>query len=202
MSLQRLNNEEQLLLRVAEGDETAFGELLYAYSDHLGAFVYKITASREIAQEIVQDTFIKVWNKRGALPAIDRFGQYLFILARNLTYNYIRDQARVAVKYQQWLRDMENREEVATVFYEEGGMAHYLPVIDQAVDQLPPQQRKVFEMARKQGLSHRQIAEDMGISAETVKKYMKLALQAIREYVRSKVPSAVLLVLFLYISRY
>jgi len=188
------------LLRVAEGDETAFGELLYAYSDHLGAFVYKITASREIAQEIVQDTFIKVWNKRETLSGIDRFGQYLFILARNLTYNYIRDQARVAVKYQQWIRDMENREEVDTVYCEEGGMAHYLPVIDKAVDQLPPQQRKVFELARKQGLSHRQIAENMGISTETVKKYMKLALQAIREHVRTEVPSAILLVLCLYIS--
>lgn len=188
--------------RVAEGDETAFGELLYAYSDHLGAFVYKITASREAAQEIVQDTFIKVWNKRAALPGIDRFGQYLFILARNLTYNYIRDQARVTVKYQQWLRDMETRDEVDTVYCEEVGMAHYLPVIDKAVDQLPPQQRKVFELARKQGLSHRQIAENMGISTETVKKYMKLALQAIREHVRTEVPSAVLLVLCLYISHY
>ncbi|GEP95143.1 DNA-directed RNA polymerase sigma-70 factor [Chitinophaga cymbidii] len=193
-----LHNERELLLRVADGDESAFKELLYAYSDHLGAFVYKVTASREISQEIVQDVFIKIWNARASLPGIERFSQYLFILTRNLTYNYIRDQSRASLKYQQWLHDMEHQGGTENIIHEEDGLARYLPIIGKAIEQLPPQQKKVFELARKQGLSHRQIAEEMGLSTETVKKYMKLALQAIREYVRDKVPSAVLAVLFLF----
>lgn len=197
MSLQPLNNERQLLLQVSEGDETAFRQLLYAYSDRLGAFVYKITGSREISQEIVQDTFIKVWHKRAALPAVTQLDNYLFIIARNLTYNHIRDQARVAVRYQAWLRDMENSDDIVLTAGDEEGLAQYLPLIDEAIDRLPPQQRKVFELARKQSLSHKQIAEQMQLSTESVKKYMKLALNAVREHVRDRVPFPVLLVLLL-----
>ncbi|MBC9934935.1 RNA polymerase sigma factor [Chitinophaga qingshengii] len=197
MSTRQLHNEQQLLLRVSEGDETAFQQLLYAYSDRLGAFVYKLTHSREVAQEIVQDTFIKVWHKRATLPEVGHAGKYLFIIARNLTYNHIRDQARMTLKYQDWLQDMENSD--ATPGDDEG-LAQYLPVIEQAVSQLPPQQRKVFELVRKQGLSHKQIAEQMQLSPESVKKYRKLALQFIREYVRHRVPFPVLLVVLLPLS--
>lgn len=201
MSQQEQHNEQHLLLRISEGDETAFKQLLYTYSDRLGAFVNKLTRSRDMAQDIVQDTFIKVWQKRATLPEVAHIGNYLFIIARNLTYNHLRDVARLGLDYREIQRAHDTGPQYTYITsIDDEGLARYLPVIDEAIRQLPPQQRKVFELARKQGLSHKQIAEQMQLSPESVKKYMKLALQSVREYVRHHAPLSVLLAAGLYLS--
>ncbi|MBO9633407.1 MAG: RNA polymerase sigma-70 factor [Chitinophagaceae bacterium] len=193
----KLHNEKQLLAHIAAGDELAFRELLNAYSDHLGSFVFKVTGSREAAQEIVQDVFMKIWNKRQELPGLSQLNHYLFILTRNLTYNFIRDQSRTSLKFRKWLQEVEAMEEVSRIENEEEHLSRFMPAINLAVSRLPDQQRKVFVMARKQGFSQKQIAQEMGLSAETVKKYMKLALQSIREQVSHLTPPSLILILYL-----
>jgi len=188
---------DDILTNIALGDEKAFAGLLYDYSDHLGTFVYKILGSREAAQEIVQDVFIKVWERRESLSGISDIGNYLFVLTRNLTYNHIRDQSRASARFKQWADEMDIYENANATKDPEDHLELYLPVINAAISALPEQQRRVFELAKREGMSYSQIAEEMQLSAETVKKYMKLALKSVRENVRIATPPSLLVAICL-----
>ena len=78
---------------MAKGNEKAFVELFYAYHNRLGEYVLMLTASEEVAQEIVQDIFVKIWMDRHNLAALGNFSSWLFILTRNYTLNYIRKES-------------------------------------------------------------------------------------------------------------
>src|ERR1700753_617151 len=85
------HNEKQLLLRIAAGDAAAFSALFYTYHQTLAAYILRLTKSPIIAEEIVQDTFIKLWEKRSQLATVDNFHAYLFTISRNHTFNCMRD---------------------------------------------------------------------------------------------------------------
>lgn len=160
-----------MLCRVADGDEAAFGLLFNAYHQRLGAYIYRLTESFQATQEIVQDVFVKIWLKRATLSEVSCFDAYLFAAARNHAFNYLRKVARERSR----LADLP-----AAGAGEETD--DRLALLDQAIDHLPRQQKNVYLLHRRQGLSHAEIAERLHLSVETVKKHMSLALRSIREY--------------------
>lgn len=172
--------EKKLLCHVAEGDETAFGQLFNAYHQRLGAYIYRLTGSFAATQEIVQDVFVKIWLKRAALPAIQSFEAYLFTAARNHVFNHLRQLARQ--RAQQARLEAGIAPEITLPAPLEEDVVEYQDLLDEAIDQLPSQQRNVYILHRREQLSHAQIAERMHLSVETVKKHMSLALHAIRDH--------------------
>jgi len=78
-----LYNEPALLLKIAEGDESAFRKLFEHYWDNIYSVALAFTKSPVIAEEMVQDVFVKIWTKRQYLPEVQKFSDYLFIIARN-----------------------------------------------------------------------------------------------------------------------
>jgi RNA polymerase sigma-70 factor (family 1) len=181
------NIEKELLCRVAEGDETAFGLLFNAFHQRLGAYVYRLTESLPATQEIVQDVFVKIWLKRAILPELQHFDAYLFKAARNHVFNYLRKLARERVQQAQLEASLPAdglAEATAATAAAESAAAEeeHLALLDQAIDHLPPQQKKIYLLHRRQGLSHTEIAGRLHLSVETVKKHMSLALRSIREY--------------------
>jgi RNA polymerase sigma-70 factor (ECF subfamily) len=179
-------DEKDLLRQVAEGSEAAFRELFYRYADRLGNYVLRLTQSKMHAEEIVQDVFLKIWTNREALSDVDNFNVYLFVVSRNQTLNAMRKVIRLKGYQKEWERNqaaavVENSQKPVE---EEGLYAEGL--INSAVDQLPSQQRKVWLLSRKDGLTHPQIATAMGISRETVKKYIMHANQSITRFIRSR----------------
>ncbi|MCE7040131.1 RNA polymerase sigma factor [Dyadobacter sp. CY312] len=183
MKLKKLHNEQDLLLRVSEGDEKAFTEIFYAYHQELGAYILKLTKSNRHAEEIVQDVFVKIWLRRENLNEINDFNSYLFIMARNHTYNVLRNEARIHGLH------TELDPEKLTNHHEDSAsqpeMEQYYVLIEQAVALLPPQQQKAYLLSRKDGLKHEQIAENMQLSRETVKRHISLSLSSITKYVRT-----------------
>lgn len=173
-----LHNEKTVLLRVAQGDEQAFRLLFGAYHQPLAIHVYRLTESAELTEEIVQDVFMKIWMSREALVEVERFSAWLFTVSKNYTLNALRSIARERSRQQAWAAD---NEETDTKDERQG---YYYSLIDKAIQQLPPQQQKVYLFSRHERLKHREIAERMGISTETVKKYMQLAIASISDYVR------------------
>ena len=179
-------DEKDLLQQVSEGSEAAFRELFYRYADRLGNYVLRLTQSKTHAEEIVQDVFLKIWISREALSDVDNFNVYLFVISRNQTLNAMRKVIRLKGYQKEWERNqaaapVENSQKPVE---EEGLYAEGL--INSAVDQLPSQQRKVWLLSRKDGLTHPQIATAMGISRETVKKYIMHANQSIARFIRSR----------------
>ena len=192
MGLTPVKNEAELLALVAKGEERAFTELFDAYYRQLGEYVYKLTESIEVTEEIVQDVFIKIWLKREALPELDNFSYYLFILSKNQTLNHLRKKANDKVRQLEWLKQFE---EEAYMPDDTPVIEEYRSLIDGAIEKLPPQQKKVYKMSREERLKHEEIAKILNISPETVKKHIKLALRFIKNDLSSQNDAVIILVL-------
>jgi len=170
-----------LLLRVASGDARAFEQLFYTWHHKIGAYVLGWTKSLLVAEEIVQDVFLKIWLNRETLHTIEKFENYLFILARNHTFNHLRKTALERVKQREWATHFESDQEPAPAALSE----EFLPVVELAIQQLPPQQQKVYILKRQQGMKYDEIAAQLGISPETARKHLAAALRNITQYVQA-----------------
>jgi RNA polymerase sigma-70 factor (family 1) len=183
-------SEIELVKLVSTGNERAFRHLYITYHQLLRTHVYRLTESSELADEIVQDVFLKIWNNREILAGINNFKGYLFILSKNYTIDFLRKHIRQTILHQKW-----ESEEVQTFKEDDldGSVNNYYGLLDEAIDQLPPQQKKVYLLSRHEHLKYVEIAGQLGISRETVKTYLQLATAAITLYVKKKVNFIVLL---------
>lgn len=175
--------EKDLLQLIAAGDEAAFRKLYISYHSLLRTHVYRLTESQESADEIVQDVFLKIWNTREALESIDNFRAYLFVVSKNYTISYLRKHVRQTILHEKW-----KNEETKAVQKEDGDdpVINYYGLLDEAIDHLSPQQKKVYILSRHQQLKYVEIAEQMGISKETVKSYLQLSVASIAAYIQKK----------------
>ncbi len=178
MNVAREYDEKALLMRVAQGDEEAFGALFHQYRHKILYFAWKFLRSDSRAQDVVQDIFLKVWQSREQLGDIKNFKAWLTTITRNYIYNALR---RLAVE-ESFITRMSARAEPQ----EENTVLNDLAfkelqyALQKAVSNLTPQQKKIFELSRVEGLKHEQIAEKLEISRDTVKKHMTDALRHIR----------------------
>lgn len=193
MNTSPLYDEKELLKLVAAGDELAFARLFHAHHQALGEYLETLTQSADAAKEIVQEAFIKVWQEREKLTALQNFRSWLFIVCRNRAYNLFRDQARAAVKHREWARQQDTVQELPPGKHSPEFLSR---IIEEAVSQLPPQQQLAYRLSRTQGLKHEQIARQMQLSRETVKRHISLALKAISDYLRKYYPEALAIFLF------
>ena len=193
MPIKRVHNEPELLISVAEGNEKAFAKLFHAYHNQLGAYIMLLTDSMEMAEEIVQDVFVKIWINRATLPTIGNFSSYLFILTRNYTLNCIRkietDRKRQLSYTSHLVRTGDQDPAVGE------RSADHLDIVERAVAQLPPQQQRVFNLKRE-GRKNSEIAREMGISPDSVKKYQQWAVKSIAEFMRTHQELGSLIVFF------
>jgi len=192
LSIKPAHNEITLLHQVAQGNQEAFADLFQAYHQPLAEYVFRVTESMEMTEDIIQDVFIKIWLKRETLPELNSFTNYLFILSRNHTFRCLRKKATDHQRNITWGEQFE-----ATTDHpdddNEGNT--YRALIDAAIAQLPPQQQKVYFLSRHEGMKHAEIAAQLGISVETSKKHMKLALRSITDYVHGHMDTVILLIL-------
>lgn len=192
MAIRAVTNEHELLQGVSKGNEDAFAKLFYAYHNQLGEYVFILTGSGQMAEEIVQDVFVKVWMNREMLLTLDKFTSYLFILTRNYTLNCIRKLVRERKLQEDYGKTLsiEDLGENFSLIND----PDYQFLIERAVSQLPPQQQKVF-MLRQQGLKNPEIAEQMAISPDSVKKYQQWALKTVTEFVKAHAAFSLLFIL-------
>jgi RNA polymerase sigma-70 factor (ECF subfamily) len=180
--IERLHNENALLERVAQGDESAFRIVFDHYRDAIFAFSLKVTRHESIAEEIVQDVFLKIWINRSGLGDVRNFADFLYIIARNHTFNSLRSLARE----RKLLIDTSADLQIAGVSTEAIIVQRdYDRLLLQAVAQLPPQQKLVYTLGRQQGLSREEIAAQLHISPGTVKVHMAQALRTLRAYFKN-----------------
>lgn len=185
-----LNDEKELLRQVANGDERAFTRLFDHYHQRLGIHIYRITRSDEIAEELVHDVFLKLWLNRELLSGIENFAVYLFVVSKNAALNALKKIAAEKLKF-------TGLDDITESPAEQPDDYRYV-LIDEAIDQLPPQQRQVYILSRHQRLSYHEIAFQMGISRETVKKYLQIATASIVAYIGKSVRMSPLLVVKLF----
>lgn len=172
--------QKQLLVKLRQNDEHAFNILYKAYSKPLYLRMLRMTKSAEDTDELLQELFIKLWDNRKSIDAEKSFQSYLYTIAHHLVSNYFRKIAsdRNLIKsllsnavdhYLNAQELMENKEASA--------------LLKQAVDQLTPQRKQVFQLCKLEGKSYEEAAAIMGISIATVNSHMTKSLQSIKEYV-------------------
>jgi RNA polymerase sigma-70 factor (family 1) len=182
--------EKDILQQIANGDQRAFRWVFDQYHNKLGLHVYRITKSRELAEEIVQDVFLKIWMDRAALSDVVNFQSYLYVVSKNHALNCLKTVAKQnAVN-----TELENIPDqiVADEFTEDNERYR---LVDEAIDQLPRQQRLVYLMSRHERMQYAEIAERMSLSRETVKKYLQISTESITHYIRKQLTISLLLFL-------
>ncbi|MFD0765386.1 RNA polymerase sigma factor [Mucilaginibacter lutimaris] len=182
--------EKELLLKVAGGDEHAFSELFNAHHQLLGTHIYRITDSAELAEEVVQDVFLKIWMSRETLVTVQNFRAYLFVVSKNHALNCLRKLAKERV-HQKTIE--ENA--AALTPHENPRLEEYYSLLDEAIDHLPPQQQKVYLLSRHSRLKYDEIANQTGLSRETVKKYLQGATHSITSFVQSNIDISAIIIL-------
>ena len=176
MSLNSNFDQSKLLYELSQGNELAFTKLYNEYKNVVFSTALKITKSKILAEEVVQDVFLKIWQNHENLAEITNIENYLFIISRNHIFDMIKKIARDTS-----LVIDSNYKSTSTNDTEDAIKDdQYNVILNQIVDQLPPQQQKIYKMAKWDGLSHQKIGEDLGISTETVKKHMAQALKFVR----------------------
>ena len=171
-------SEREVLIEVAAGNEYAFRQLFMLHHQQLGVHMLRLTNSAELAEEVVQDVFLKIWLTRETLIGVDNFKAYLFVISKNHALNCLKKLAKERVL----IKKLEN-EEVVPFIAEVADTDLYYNLLDEAIDHLPPQQQKVYLLSRHGRLKYAEIAEQLELSRETVKKYLQIATVSITEYV-------------------
>jgi RNA polymerase sigma-70 factor (ECF subfamily) len=121
---------------------------------------------------------------RPALADVQKFGNYLYILSRNHTFNALRQTTKERERKKLWLRSVVETTEIDT----NDVPPDYMPLIDDAIAQLPQQQQAVYILRREKQLSYEMIAEKMDISPDTVRKHMTLANRFIKGHLKKNLP--------------
>lgn len=174
-----LSDERSLVLRLIEGDEDAFCELYAAYKNRLIYFAMRFLKSREYAEDIFQDAFAVVWQGRRFINPDASFSAYLYTIVRNRILNQLRDLSNQDKLREQILSQAVNY----TNEMKDEIIANDLrQFISRALQQLTPRQREIFQMSRERQMSHREIAEVLGISVNTVQESISISLRTLRTY--------------------
>lgn len=182
MSNNNLNtepDEREALKQVALGDERAFNRIVRKYSQVIYPYLLYWLKSPQLAEEVAQDVFLRLWKNRHKLPDISNFPGYVYVVARNCVNSQferglLETEAPDITQTDQALTnpqtDLETKE-LATIMV-------------QAIESLPPRRKEVFLLSRNEQLTYEEIAGRLGISRSTVREHMVEALVFLRTYLR------------------
>ncbi|MBL7740122.1 MAG: RNA polymerase sigma-70 factor [Chitinophagaceae bacterium] len=157
----------------------AYKELYYLLYDGLHRFSFSIVRSKEVAEEIVSDVFIKIWQIRDRLPEIDNLKVYLYTITKNFSINYIhRNYKNSSLSIDEM--DIEPVVEPGNP-EDQCISAEITGKIRTAIRQLPPQCRLIFQLVKEDGMKYKEVAEVMNISVFTVRNQLAIAVRKLAE---------------------
>ncbi|RAJ08751.1 RNA polymerase sigma-70 factor (ECF subfamily) [Chitinophaga skermanii] len=172
-------NDETLLQQVSAGNEQAFTTLYWRYSGALYKNFLKMVKDELLAEELLQDLFAKIWQKRESLQINSDFKGYLYRMGYNMVMDFYRKLQRDQTLLNHFKQvATENYHHIEEIFNLKDSQA----LLSNALTALSPQQRKVFELCRLEGKTYKEAAEILGISVHTVKEYFVKANLSVRTY--------------------
>lgn len=166
----RLTNERELIIQLKAGNETAFAELYHAYSEVLYSFLIKLGSQNEDIKDVIQQTFIKLWEHRAGLNEELSLQSYLITIAKNDIYNSIKK--RLTEKKHQ-IALPETDEQVLQ-------MSEIRDLFHHILLELPDKRREVFTMSRVEGYSNKEIAEMLNITKSTVENHINHSTKQVK----------------------
>lgn len=179
------------------GSYDAFNALYDMHSIRLYGYCFRYTKSHEDTQDLVQDVFMKLWTYRDTIRDEDTILRFLFRIAKNQLLNQFRSQVSSPVfeEYIAYCNTLSLSESSTTEVVE---FDDFRRLVAQIKSTLPDTQQKVYTYSKEEGLSNKEIAEKLGLSEQTVKNQLSLALKVFREKLRAY-PVGGLFIAFFYI---
>jgi len=171
-----------------QSDEQAYEELFHYFYPSLYQFALSFVKTGQLAEEVVSDVFIRIWQKRSALTRIHDLKLYLFISTKNTALNYLRQQKRHTL-----LPD-DYRVQLRSVYFDPEELlitAEMVSRIQQAINQLPPRCQLIFKLIKDDGLKYKEVAELLNLSLKTIENQMTLALRKIGSAIRFDIRTTV-----------
>lgn len=173
-------NEKILVENLRKGDVVAYEYLFNEYYDWLCNYIFKLSGNRSLSKDIVQETMIKIWEKKHQITIRESLKAYLFKSCHNQFLLQLRkdkkkpdllDRIRWETIYDSYF-ELKEDDDLIRASYNK---------LEELIDKLPPRCKEIFIMNKLERRKYREIAEDMGISIKTVENQMSKALRIIRE---------------------
>jgi RNA polymerase sigma-70 factor (family 1) len=165
-----------------DGIEIEFARLVNEFEHTLQIFAFRVTKCEQIAKDVVQDVFLKLWEHRNEFPEIDNISAWLYRVTENKLIDHLRKTAshkRLIQKTWNNIQNLSNETELKLAAKESAQF------ISDAISQLPEQRRIIYKLNRDEQLSYEQIAQNLHISRHTVKNQISSALHQLRDCLKS-----------------
>lgn len=171
--------DTELIKRLKSGDEAAFRIIFDQWFKKLYYFSFRYLKNREYAEEIVQEVMLQLWINREFLEEKYPVSPYLYTITKRLSLNMLR---QIATSKTASARIFAGLREAVNTTEEDVSLAELKRITEEALVLMPKQQQQVYRMSRNEGLSLDEIASQLGILKNTVKKHLSEALKAIRKH--------------------
>ncbi|MBI9063764.1 MAG: RNA polymerase sigma-70 factor [Marinilabiliaceae bacterium] len=185
--------DKEIIKGLIKEDAKAFEDLYKMYGRRLYVFAFDYLKSKDDAEEVVQEVFVKIWEKRFQLKQQESIRGYIFTIAYNAIRKAFvkkgREEKNIQLFTQSLLNDSDDSQ--SEINYSE-----MMLKIDQIVDQMPDRRREVFNLSKKEGLTNSEIATYLNLSEKTVKNQITLAFQTIREQLKNSLPVILFISMF------
>ncbi|HZL11864.1 MAG TPA: RNA polymerase sigma-70 factor [Prolixibacteraceae bacterium] len=182
----------ELVNRIKSNDENAFKIVFREYYSRLYYFILEFVSLEDIAENIVQDTFFTLWNKRKELKDDSNLSAYLFTVARNNCLYKLRDQRYKKRLFDSNSFDINELEMYSEVLNSMDSSAFTFKEIDRIIEQtlaeLPPQCKRVFILSRFEERKNKEIAEELNISVKVVEKHITKGLKKFKTSLKDYLP--------------
>ena len=188
------HDEQVLLSELSAGEEDAFDKLYNHYVHSLKIFVIKFVKSSALAEDLTQEIFIKIWEKRSQIAKVKSFRAYLFVTARNHVLNFLRNASRSEVVLTEIIGSYAAPQADHEMISRE-----YKQWLQNVLESMSPQMRSVFKLCREQNKSYDEVADLLQISRNTVKKHMVRSMRVIKDRLDQE-DMGISLCLFLFIT--
>ncbi len=172
--------EELLIAKLKSGDICAYEYLFNEYYDWLCNYIFKLSGDRSMSKDVVQETLVRLWEKKQEITIKGSLKGYLFKSCHNQFLQQIRKEKRLPD-----LLDRIRWDTIYNTYFEQKEEDVHTKAamfrLEELIDKLPPRCKEIFIMNKLERRKYREIAEDMGISIKTVENQMSKALRIIRE---------------------
>jgi RNA polymerase sigma-70 factor (ECF subfamily) len=183
MKASERNISAEIIASLSRGDQHAFRHVYDFYKDRLYYFLLKFCKDPDVAEELMQSFFVKLWEKRKTLRSDTNFEAFLFTIAKHHAFDYLKSRSREQLcelhEFHSLIPSLNLTEQA--IFFQE-----LQSITTDAIESLPEKRQIIFRMQHEEGLNVAQIAEMLDISPNTVKVQLSKAVKAIRAQVQSK----------------
>lgn len=193
-----LYNEKRVLLRLAAGEKEAFTSLYNHYHGMVNSFIRKYVKSPELAEDLAQETFMKIWDHHAQMFTIDSFKYYLLTIARNHTIDSLKRAARLDEAKAEIIRHAQVMRNTTT---EELVLQEYIEQLRKVYESLPAKTQEVFKLVREQGMSYDEVAALLGITRDAVKKHIVRSNKSFKSTMKDDLGISLPLLLFLFLRQ-